>query len=263
MFARRTSVCGVTFIGLLLLTSLTAPARAAQVLSTSYDLYNGDGSAGYGTVKLFDDSYTGLGSKTTAYAALSGGRGDLTDGTAALYNWGDCGGASPCVSNVPPSAPPYYNNAVYVGWNQRKLDAATGLDSTRPVVVTFHFAPGTNIDEVDISMNYGYRAGQVAFSMGGPTLTRTVSSTIGPANIWYDFTGLGLTGDTLVLSLFFQDQVGGPSDWIMVSEVQFFSPPEVPLPAALPLFATGLGALGLLGWRRKRKAFPAAAIAAA
>ena len=29
---------------------------------------------------------------------------------------------------------------------------------------------------------------------------------------------------------------------------------ETPLPAALPLFATGLGALGALGWRRKRKA---------
>jgi len=28
----------------------------------------------------------------------------------------------------------------------------------------------------------------------------------------------------------------------------------VPLPAALPLFATGLGALGLLGWRRKEAA---------
>ena len=28
----------------------------------------------------------------------------------------------------------------------------------------------------------------------------------------------------------------------------------VPLPTALPLFATGLGALGLLSWRRKRKA---------
>jgi len=36
-------------------------------------------------------------------------------------------------------------------------------------------------------------------------------------------------------------------------------PSTVPLPAALPLFATGLGALGLLGWRRKRKG---AAIAA-
>jgi hypothetical protein len=33
-----------------------------------------------------------------------------------------------------------------------------------------------------------------------------------------------------------------------------------PLPAALPLFVTGLGALGLFGWRRKRKA--SAAIAA-
>jgi hypothetical protein len=29
---------------------------------------------------------------------------------------------------------------------------------------------------------------------------------------------------------------------------------ETPLPAALPLFASGLGAIGVLGWRRKRKA---------
>jgi hypothetical protein len=36
---------------------------------------------------------------------------------------------------------------------------------------------------------------------------------------------------------------------------------ETPLPAALPLFTSGLGALGLLGWRRKRK--NAAALAAA
>jgi hypothetical protein len=30
-------------------------------------------------------------------------------------------------------------------------------------------------------------------------------------------------------------------------------PSTTPIPAALPLFASGLGALGLLGWRRKRK----------
>jgi hypothetical protein len=42
-------------------------------------------------------------------------------------------------------------------------------------------------------------------------------------------------------------------------EIRGFLAP-VPLPAALPLFATGLGALGLLSWRRKRKS--AAAIAA-
>ena len=38
----------------------------------------------------------------------------------------------------------------------------------------------------------------------------------------------------------------------------FLEASATPLPAALPLFATGLGALGLLGWRRKRKAQAAA-----
>jgi len=36
---------------------------------------------------------------------------------------------------------------------------------------------------------------------------------------------------------------------------------QTPIPAALPLFATGLGAMGLFGWRRKRKS--AATLAAA
>jgi hypothetical protein len=36
------------------------------------------------------------------------------------------------------------------------------------------------------------------------------------------------------------------SDQLVVQDI-------TPIPAALPLFATGLGALGLLGWRRKRK----------
>jgi hypothetical protein len=38
------------------------------------------------------------------------------------------------------------------------------------------------------------------------------------------------------------------------TELDPIGAPATPLPAALPLFATGLGALGLLGWRRKRKA---------
>jgi PEP-CTERM motif len=35
--------------------------------------------------------------------------------------------------------------------------------------------------------------------------------------------------------------------------MSFTAVPNVPLPAALPLFASGLGVMGLLGWRRKRK----------
>lgn len=32
------------------------------------------------------------------------------------------------------------------------------------------------------------------------------------------------------------------------------TPAPTPLPATLPLLATGLGAMGLLGWRKKRTA---------
>jgi len=46
----------------------------------------------------------------------------------------------------------------------------------------------------------------------------------------------GRVGDTITVDF----SVGGPV--------------VTPLPASLPLFASGLGALGLLGWRRKRKA---------
>ena len=54
------------------------------------------------------------------------------------------------------------------------------------------------------------------------------------------------------------DPLGGPSTFVGQSNLVFdltsiSAVSEIPLPAALPLFATGLGALGLFGWRRKRK----------
>jgi uncharacterized protein (TIGR03118 family) len=49
-------------------------------------------------------------------------------------------------------------------------------------------------------------------------------------------------------TLFFTDGINGEADGL------FGAITPTPLPAALPLFATGLGGLGLLGWRRKRKA---------
>jgi hypothetical protein len=50
-------------------------------------------------------------------------------------------------------------------------------------------------------------------------------------------------------------QNGGPGAQINASFNDSTTPPtSTPLPAALPLFATGIGGLGFLGWRRKRKA---------
>jgi hypothetical protein len=71
----------------------------------------------------------------------------------------------------------------------------------------------------------------------------------------FSFTGTG--SDTL--------SFGGnttPDEWF-VDDISVTAAPvaPTPLPAALPLFAAGLGGLGLLGWRRKRK--NAAAVTAA
>ena len=64
------------------------------------------------------------------------------------------------------------------------------------------------------------------------------------------FASLGLTPGTYVWTW------GAGPDQRFTLEIG-----PTPLPAALPLFATGLGGLGLLGWRRKRK--NTAALAAA
>ena len=48
----------------------------------------------------------------------------------------------------------------------------------------------------------------------------------------------------------------GTTDFFSSANIEFAA--ATPLPAALPLFVTGLGALGLLGWRRKRKTLAAA-----
>ena len=58
---------------------------------------------------------------------------------------------------------------------------------------------------------------------------------------------------TLILgSEFIANRFGPTTNFFVLSTSATFS--QVPLPAALPLFATGLAGLGLLGWRRKKKA---------
>ncbi|HEX3342471.1 MAG TPA: hypothetical protein VHT68_25230 [Pseudolabrys sp.] len=65
-----------------------------------------------------------------------------------------------------------------------------------------------------------------------------------------EFQGFSPLGGTVGLVTYF-----GPWGFSNGSSntVLTLTPVATPLPAALPLFATGLGALGLLGWRRKKK----------
>jgi hypothetical protein len=79
-----------------------------------------------------------------------------------------------------------------------------------------------------------------------------------PASIDMPFTYAVMSGDTVVGGLV---KSLGNDEYLTLLlrpdglNVSLAAPAEVPLPAALPLFVTGLGALGLLGWwRGKRKA---------
>jgi hypothetical protein len=51
----------------------------------------------------------------------------------------------------------------------------------------------------------------------------------------------------------FGGQIFANDTWVQVGDWQVTAEVATPLPGALPLFATGVGALGLLGWRRKRR----------
>jgi hypothetical protein len=80
-----------------------------------------------------------------------------------------------------------------------------------------------------------------------------------PAGNYYIFTLIDPPGNFLLTDSF--DCPGGicqPGTLTLAGPLQLTGG-ATPLPAALPLFATGLGALGLLGWRRKRKASAALA----
>jgi hypothetical protein len=87
---------------------------------------------------------------------------------------------------------------------------------------------------------------------GGASLAFTDTNGVLTGDVAHECCGL-FGGTTGSLQQF--NQVGGPVIDAWIANYYGLSGTVVatPLPAALPLFATGLGALGLLGWRRKRK----------
>jgi hypothetical protein len=122
------------------------------------------------------------------------------------------------------------------------------LVSLHPFIVTTGDASdGISFGALDL---FG-TCGGVSLAPGG--------TCIGHVNITVD-NGAGETdADTGVTKIFAEFTFSGLntgelSTGGLFTTITVTDPAITPLPAALPLFGTGLGALGLLGWRRKRKA---------
>jgi hypothetical protein len=115
-----------------------------------------------------------------------------------------------------------------------------GTSPSAPITVTGSIS-------MDAGLLYLLEVGLYNYSQNGPYMVFPVSP-----NGSYDLAWNVAT--TPSYSSVLSAQGGDPS-------YVFTPPPGVPLPAAFPLFATGLGMMGLLGWRRKRKALAKAAAA--
>jgi hypothetical protein len=116
---------------------------------------------------------------------------------------------------------------------------------------------GTN----DVTLTLVNPVSYIGFAWGTPDAVNQV-------DVYNGATLLGsFFGDTSFENTYFFNITAGPGEAI-TRLVEIFPPSPsgpccfetdnyatlapVPLPATLPLFATGLGALGLLGWRRRR-----------
>jgi hypothetical protein len=118
---------------------------------------------------------------------------------------------------------------------------ATGPSQSISVnTATVGYAPSTNFGAPSVTISAGLITGwrlTLQSNVNLPTIPLLLF-TFGSAGDQYNNGLGGATGFS---------GAAPASDWSL-------APSATPLPGALPLFASGLGALGLLGWRRKRKA---------
>ena len=147
-------------------------------------------------------------------------------------------------------------DAVYYLWNPIKVPAVVetlpGL-STTTRVGTGHLASG---GDAGSGLAHIY---ELSFSAGENPRYKN-------KDIVFVFSAMTTLTDVTMEGLrHFQsfDFEGSPSDGSILTDEFLSGPPSptfgtldttaTPLPATLPLFAGGLGAIGLLGWRRKKK----------
>ena len=134
-------------------------------------------------------------------------------------------------------------------------------------VVTVSLPTTYSINEFALNLQGGTVNPSSAYTVTTGSTSYGASTVYGPFNTVLD----GRFGNSLSFSIsnyagLFSVEVGNQPIWFAANVTKGFSGQTLvadaivtPLPGALSLFATGLGGLGLLGWRRKKKAQAVAA----
>lgn len=115
----------------------------------------------------------------------------------------------------------------------------------------------------EIHTQFTYQAGQTFSFVGDDDVFVFINKKLvidlggvhGPEGASVSLDTLGLTlGTIYALDIFHAERHTTGSNFSFETSAVLESVDSVPVPAALPLFASGLSLLGLVGWRRRRKA---------
>jgi hypothetical protein len=174
---------------------------------------------------------------------------------------------------------PYFSNTTGVGTNLGNTPASVS-DSVNPSIYEFTWGGGNltiletlgnngihNNINIELGLSTDTLNGNNTLSLDISSVSIPFQSGAGPTTTGtYVLNNYDLAAGTYVLDTYLGSCGAGQScsDNDTSTDPTYavgFSPVATPLPATLPLFAGGLGLMGLLGRRRKRKA--AVAIAAA
>lgn len=199
-----------------LVACLVGGGASAALTPDRYSMLNGN----TGSFEFWDQTYSGAGCVTCDNAALTGGKGDLTDGIIASGNW--------FVVEAPAG------NGPYVGWT---------LNPT----ITFHWNSPVSINSVTFYLDDANGAGGVSApgSIDIDGVNFAVADPAGSAPFIYQANGLSFSGTDLSIKLLRSNQ------WVFLSEVEFAGAQAVPEPETLALVMVGLGTMAMLTRRRK------------